>query len=275
MGVPRTRPRTSLDSFAQPSGFAHMAQLMLRVSRMLGKALGILCLGILVGLLFAIQLGCSSQSKREPTFDGAPVDGAPFGKDQIGPGPEVSAEVAPELVLHPDLDIRKDTAAPDLLPDEPTGIDLLASSLDTGIDGPTAGDLPSPDGAAGSIGPIDGSWKLAGLSCNSSPDGAWLQRAMTLHGDSGAFFMTRGSCATTIAMAVAYPAAGTLVLTYGEVTCAPADCGCSTSEGRDSTGFPGAGTYVLKDGSLKITINDPSGKACPGGSQTSTWIVPS
>ncbi len=102
-----------------------------------------------------------------------------------------------------------------------------------------------------------------------------MQRALTLHGDSGNFFMTRGSCATNIAIAVAYPAAGTIVLAFGAVTCAPADCGCSTSEGRDSTGFPGAGTYELNDGLLRITINNTSESTCPSRSQTSTWRGPS
>jgi hypothetical protein len=210
-----------------------------------------------VGFLFAVQLGCSSQPNQAHRLDSAPDDGLPSGKGQIGPDsseasteighdmnieltpldPEVKAEVAPDLLRNPDLDVRND--------------------------------------ALGSIGSIDGSWKLVGLSCNSSPDGAMMQRTLTLHGGSGTFSMTRGGCATNIAMTVAYPAAGTIVLTYGAVTCAPADCGCTTSEGRDSTGFPGAGPYVFEGGSLKITINNTSDSTCPSGRQTSTWTGPS
>jgi len=226
-----------------------MAQFVLVVSRMeLGKTLE-----FSIGLLVAIQLGCSSQSNQGYTFDAA------------------SAEVAPDLLLNPDLEMRRDTSPADILPDVPTGGDLPAPSFDTGLDSAKGGDPPSLDGAPGSIGALDGSWKLTGLLCNMSPDGAMMQRALTLQGDSGNFFMTRGSCATNIAIAVAYPAAGNIVLTYGAVTCAPADCGCSTSEGRDSTGLPGAGTYEFMDGQLRITINHAAESTCPGGGQTSTW----
>lgn len=134
--------------------------------------------GISVCLLLATQLGCSSSNSGQKV-DGAPGDGSPSYKDMSSPnspdlppsndgstetgrdtsiesapiGFEVGTEAAVDLFSAPDLEIRKDTAMPDLLLDVPTDGDLPAPSVEAGIDHFASGDLPAPSIDTGIDGP--------------------------------------------------------------------------------------------------------------------------
>ena len=110
--------------------------------------------GISVCLLLATQLDCSSSNNGRKT-DGAPGDGPGSYKDLSGPdssdgspdlardastdpaptGFEVGPETAVDLSPTVDIEIRKDTAMPDVPLDVPTGGDLPEPPIDTGIDG--------------------------------------------------------------------------------------------------------------------------------------------
>ena len=128
-----------------------------------GKALG-----IVVYVLFATQLACSSSNNGRKT-DGAPGDGPASYKDLSGAdssdgspdsgrdasidSPSTSFEVGPEravdLGFSVDIEIRKDTAMPDTPLDVSSVGDLPAPSVDTGIDRQAIDQIPQS--------PLDGS----------------------------------------------------------------------------------------------------------------------
>ena len=126
--------------------------------------------GISVWLFIATQINCSSSNNGRKT-DGAPGDGLASFKDLSGPdssdgstdsgrdtsidwaptGFEVGPETAVDLSSTVDIEIREDTAMPDVSLDIPTGGDLPAPSIDTGIDGQAIDQMPrsSLDGGDG------------------------------------------------------------------------------------------------------------------------------
>jgi hypothetical protein len=126
--------------------------------------------GISVCFLLATQLDCSSSNNGRKT-DGAPGDGPASYKDQSGPdssdgssdlgrdastdpaatGFEVGPDTAVDISSTADVEIRKDTAMPDVPLDVPTGGDVPALPIDTGIDRLAVDQMPlsSLDGGDG------------------------------------------------------------------------------------------------------------------------------
>ena len=121
-----------------------------------GKALG-----ISVCVLFATQLDCSSSNNGwkadgaasagpssykdvggPDSSDGSPDSDRDAGIDSASTGFEVGPETAVDLSPTVDLEIRKDTAMPDVPLDVSTGGDLLAPPIETGIDGQAIDQMP-------------------------------------------------------------------------------------------------------------------------------------
>jgi hypothetical protein len=123
---------------------------------------------------------------------------------------------------------------------------------------------------------MNGTWMLVSGTCNGSPmNFGGVVPTFTINGSSGSITATihsdtdAGACTMTTALALAYPAVGSMTWTDGATTCTPANCGGTAYCSASSTGLQYVGTYVIAGNQTTLTVTTvPTGDStCPGGSE--------